>query len=428
MSTEVVIPFFPREHQARILREMARFNVLVCHRRFGKTVLAINLLVREAATSPLLNPRCAYLAPLYRQAKAVAWDYLRRFAGPVPGVRFFENELRADFPNGGRVQLFGSDNPDALRGIYLDGVVLDEPAQMRGRLWGEVVRPALADREGWAVFIGTPQGHNSFYQLHQQAATLPGWYSATFRASETGILPEDELAAARLTMTEEAYDQEFECSFEAAVRGAFYGKELAEAEASGRVCDVPIDPALPVNTAWDLGMADSTVIWFFQVSPGGQIRLVDYYETEGEALRHYADVLEAREYRYGVHLAPHDIAVRELGTGKSRLEVARGLGLNFEIAPNLPLLDGINAAKMALPVCWFDRGRTARGLEALKLYRAAQDSLGLLLSRPLHDWTSHAADAFRMLAVGRDSATMVVGAGKTEAAYQADYDRYAPPV
>lgn len=383
---------------------MKRFSVLVCHRRFGKTVLSINRLIREARETDRGDWRGAYVAPLYKQAKAVVWDYLKYFCGKgleSCDVKFNETELRADFENGARIRLFGANNPDSLRGLYLDAVVFDEVAQMPYRVWSEVVRPALSDRRGWAMFIGTPQGKNALHQLWQQARREPDWYATMYRASETGILDPDELEAARREMSPEEYEQEFECSFSAAIRGAYYGGLVADAEREERIGPVPHEPELPVHTAWDLGMSDSTAIWFVQVGPGGEHRVIDFYEAHGEGLEHYIRVLDAKPYKYGRHIAPHDIRVRELGTGKSRLEVSRSLGVRFDICPNIPVQDGINAVRRLIPKCRFDLGRCEAGVEALRHYRREfNDRAGDFMARPVHDWTSHAADALRYFAVG----------------------------
>lgn len=413
--SEVVLPYRPHRWQKQVHGRLQRFSVLVCHRRFGKTVLCVNQLIREALSTKRQDWRGAYIAPLFKQARAVAWDYLRQYAGPVPGIRFRETDRSAEFPNGARISLYGADNPDALRGIYLDSVVLDEVAQMPGRLWGEIIRPALADRQGRAVFIGTPQGRNQFLERWEYARRDPEWCAIMFKASETGLLPEGELEAARREMSAEQYAQEFECSFTAGVRGAYYARLIEEAETGDRILGVPYEPLLPVDTAWDLGMGDSTAIWFSQTSPGGEVRLIDYYEASGEGLAHYAKVLEARGYVYGRHVAPHDIRVRELGTGRSRLEIAGGLGIRFDIAPALAVEDGIEAVRALLPKCFFDSDRCAAGLDALRNYRRTGEG-----GPPSHDWTSHAADAFRYLAVTRRKS---VGNSRPKAA-ESRYDMF----
>ena len=301
--------------------------------------------------------------------------------------------------NEAEIRLFGADNPDALRGLYFDGVVCDEPADIRPSVWGEILRPALADRKGWAVFVGTPKGHNQFYQIHEQAETDPDWYSLLLKASDSGILPAEEIADMCKVMTEDQAQQELECSFSAAIHGAIYAKELAAARKDGRIGRVPYDPALPVSTAWDLGVGDSTAIWFIQLL-GMEARLIDYYEASGEGLPHYAKVLQDRGYIYGRHIGPHDIAVRELGSGRSRIEVAKSLGIKFEIAPNVPLEDGIHATRLWLARCWIDETKCKVGLESLQHYRwARNERLGELKSTPVHDFASHGSDALRYAAL-----------------------------
>lgn len=396
--------YVPHRWQAEIESRLKRFSVLVCHRRFGKTVLSVNRLIAAALATERPDWRGAYIAPTYKQAKTVVWDYLKRYLGPdsgVEGARFSETELRADLPGGARIRLLGANDPDSLRGVYLDGAVFDEVAQMPLRVWSEVIRPALADRRGWALFIGTPQGRNVFWDLWRRAQRDPDWYGAMYRAGDTGLLDPDELAAARREMSAEEYEQEFECSFSAAVRGAYFGGLVAELERGGAVAAVPHEPELPVHTAWDLGMSDSTAIWFFQAAPGGEFRIIDYYENCGAGLDHYAGVLDGKGWTYGRHIAPHDIRVRELGTGKSRLEMAVSLGIRFDVCPNIPLADGINAVRAILPRCRFDAERCAQGLEALRHYRREySERMNTFRPLPLHDWTSHATDAFRYLAVG----------------------------
>ena len=221
------------------------------------------------------------------------------------------------------------------------------------------------------------------------------------KASDTSILDQEELDEARRTMGDDRYEQEFECSFEAAIQGAFYAKEMKEATEHGRITRVPYDRAASVITAWDLGIGDSTAIWFAQFV-GQEIRIIDYYENSGVGLDHYAKVLLDKEYHYEQHILPHDVQVKELGTGKSRLETLDALGIrNIQIAPKLAVEDGIQAARTMIPKCWFDADNCTRGIEALRQYRRDFDEkLKTWRGRPLHDWTSHGADAFRYLAVG----------------------------
>src|SRR6185436_3561935 len=401
-TSTIIIPYRPRPFQKALHAQLDshRFGVTVAHRRFGKTVLAINQLIKSAVTLQKERPRLAYIAPTYAQGKAIAFDYIQHYSRPIPGVTFNQSELRADYPNGGQLRIYGADSPDSLRGIYLDGCVLDEFGLMPPRIFSEVVRPALSDRGGWAFFIGTPAGKNQFYDIVQHAKAQPDWFFAEYKASETGIIEPSELASARKDMTADEYAQEYECSFEASVKAAIYASELSAARLQGRVVSVPVDPILPVDTDWDLGVGDSTAIWFSQSTRGGEIRIVDYYEASGEGLPFYRQVLTEKGYTYGTHWAPHDIEVRELGSGRTRLETAASLGIKFQIAPNVPIEDGIHAARMLLPRCWFDATRCEKGLEALQHYRRDYNTrLNEFKAVPVHDWASHGADAFRYLAV-----------------------------
>lgn len=394
------------QRELRKLCEKNRFNVLVIHRRAGKTVFAVNKLIRDVLSCDKPNARAHYFAPTYRQAKSIAWDYLKEFTAHIcdsegrPLVKYNKTELSATFPWGQRIQLVGSDNPDAFRGQYSDSVVMDEVAMMPVRLWSEVVRPAIADREGCALFIGTPAGRNSFYDLYDQAGRLDDWGRCLLTVDDTGIIPAKELASLKASMEDYEYSQEMACSFNAAVRGAYFGKVLAEARQEGRITNVPYDPALPVKTCWDLGMADATAVWFIQSSPGGQIRCIDYEEYHGAGLPEIIKALRAKPYQYDLHIAPHDIRVHELGTGTSRFEVAAQNGIRFHICRNMPLMDGIDATRNMLCKTWIDETKCRSGLNHLELYRCNfNEKTGVPSIRPLHDHTSHAADALRMFAV-----------------------------
>lgn len=402
---EVVIPYKPRAQAVPFHERTERFACLVAHRRFGKTVASLNDLIRDALTINRPNVRVAYIAPYYRQAKAIAWDYLKEFTAPIPGIEVNASELRIDFPNGARIRLFGADNYDAMRGLYFDSVVLDEPADFPASAWPTVIRPALADRKGRATFIGTPKGKNDFWEIYNYAQSAPDWFCAMYKASETDILDADELIEAKRTMGEDRYEQEFECSFEAAIQGAFYALEMKEAMDEGRICAVPYDKSLGVVTAWDLGIGDSTAIWFAQYA-GREIRIIDYYESSGVGLDHYAKVLADKGYHYTRHVLPHDARVKELGSGKSRIETLANLGISdVAIAPSLAVEDGIQAVRSMIGRTWFDADKCERGIEALRQYRREfDDKLKTWRGRPLHDWTSHGADAMRYLAIGYSEA------------------------
>jgi phage terminase large subunit len=364
-------------------------------------VAFINEAIKGALTCTLPNPRFGYVAPLLGQAKSVAWDYVKHYCAPIPGVAFNEAELRADLPNGGRVRLFGADNYDALRGMYFDGVILDEFGDMDPRAWTEVIRPQLSDRNGWAAFAGTPRGKNTFYDLRNRAkAGEGGWALWELRASETKILSASELSDARNSMDEAAYLREYECSFDAAIEGAYYAREMQAVEADKRICRIPIDPTVKVETGWDIGIDDATAIWFFQ-DIGFERRFIDYLEISGEGLPEIAKRLDAKGYRYGRHILPHDADARSNQTGISYRQLLEDQGFrDIEIVPRTDDLNAsINETRLMLPKCLFDENRCARGIEALKQYRREFDGKRQTYrERPYHDWTSHGADAIRAIA------------------------------
>lgn len=398
-SLELVSPYEVREQFLALHNRKTRWFIGVAHRRAGKTVSAINELIMGATKCQLPNPRFAYVAPQLNQAKDIAWTYLKEYTAFL-SPKINESELWVELPGGARIRIYGADNPDRLRGIYLDGVVPDEFGDMDPTVWTQVLRPALSDRKGWAAFIGTPKGKNTFHRLWTEAEGDPDWTRLMLKASETGLLDAKELADARKMMSDDEFAQEYECSFEAAVRGAYYAKEMNAAEQDGRISAVPHDPRLLTHTAWDLGVADSTCIWFFQ-TVGRETRVIDVLKGEGVGLDWYARELQSRGYLYGKHYLPHDVQVRELGTGKSRKEVLAGLGIEATVCPNIPVADGIQASRMLLPTCWFDKDKCKDGIEAMRMYRRDYDDKRQEFRvSPLHDWTSHYADAFRYFAVG----------------------------
>jgi phage terminase large subunit len=399
-SREIVLDYAPRRAFMPYHTRSKRWAVIVAHRRCGKTVACINELIKAAITQDREDGRYAYIAPLYNQAKDVAWQYLKKYAAPLLASPPNESELRVDLVNGSRIRLYGADNPDRLRGIYLDGVVLDEYADMSPSIWGEVIRPLLADRKGWATFIGTPKGRNSFYDMYMRATKADSnWFSLSLKASETGLLDAAELTEAAQDMTPEQYAQEFECSFDAAIIGAYYGKEIANAEREGRITAVKWEPEIPVHTAWDLGIGDSTAIWWWQMV-GHEIHIIDHHEATGQGLDYYAKVIHSKPYVRGKDFVPHDAKVRELGTGRTRIETMFSMGLKPIIAPEVSLMDGINAARITMAKCYFDQVNTFRGVEALRQYRADfDDKKNVFKDTPRHDWTSHSADAFRYMAL-----------------------------
>lgn len=381
-----------------------RWAVLVCHRRAGKTVASINDLIRRALAEGKPDARYAYIAPYMSQAKTIAFDYLLKYAEPAM-VKANQAELWVELVNGSKIRLFGADNPDNLRGLYLDGVVLDEYADMKPRIWGEIVRPLLADRQGWATFIGTPKGHNGFWEIYNEAQKSDRWYTKTLRADQSGLLPESELIDAQASMSSNQYEQEFLCSFEAAILGAYYGQEMRRLTDLDRITTVDYDPMFPCHTAWDLGFNDSTSIWWFQVVYG-EIRVLDHHSSNGQAIPFYTGLLKQKEeefgYKYGYHYLPHDARAKTLASGgKSIIEqISTKIDLkHLKIVPNLSLQDGIQATRLALTRAWFDN-RCEEGIECLRQYqREWDDDKKVFRDRPKHDWTSHSADAFRYLSI-----------------------------
>lgn len=406
--TIITIPYAPRWYQKPIHEASERFQVLVAHRRAGKTVGLVNHCIRGACTHGHHRPQFAYVAPTYKMAKRIAWDYVKQFSAPIPGVTFNASELRATYPNGGRLLLLGADRIHDLRGLYLMGAVLDEYALMDPRLFTEVILPALMDYSGWAILAGTPLGANQLKRAYVAARDgQADWKAHMLKASDTRAIPEGDLAIARANMSPEEYAQEFECSFDAVIKGAIYGREVAAAESTGRVIDVPYDPALGVTVAVDLGMRDAFACWFLQEHfAGGQIRAIDYREYTGKGLPQVKREIDALGYAITRWIAPHDIEVRELGTGRSRIEVARELGMDFDKSAQMALVDGIEATRSVLPLMVFDRKRCGEfAIDALRQYRYLFDEQRQVFAKePEHDWTSHCADALRTYATARSAA------------------------
>jgi len=382
-------------------------------------------MIHRALINDKRNPQYAYIAPTYGQAKRVAWEYVKEAVRDIPGVEINESELRVDIPRPHkrdkiRILLLSAEKPGSVKGIYLDGVLIDEYAECDPTIWTEAVRPALSDRMGWATFIGTPKGRNHFYDILQVAKRNPEtWFYCIYKASETKIVADSELQAARTSMSDEEYNQEFECDFSAALVGAYYGKAMNEAENKGRVKEVPWDPALPVDTFWDLGIGDSTAIWFLQ-QIGQEYHWIDYIEESGISLPEYWKLMkedERNRYYYRDLILPHDGAARELQTGKSRQQSLRQLtGINPIVLPRHAVEDRINASRMLIAKSWFDAVGCEKGIDALKNYERRWNAKEKRFeAKPRHNWASHGSDAFGLAAMGN----------KREPDRQKDYPRVA---
>ena len=411
---EITIPynFTPRPYQVPLYNCLAdgyRRAVAIWHRRSGKDKTLINLLTKEAFKR---KGTYFYLLPTYAQGRRIIWDGMDRqgfkFLDHIPKeVRDNTNstEMKITLRNGSIIQVIGSDSYNAIMGTNPLGCVLSEFALQDPRGWN-YIRPILRENKGWAVFNSTPRGHNHLYDLHNMAKGNPDWFSQVLTVTDTGVLTEADVIDERKSgMDEDLVQQEFYCSFDAALPGAFFAKEMSQAREQGRICGIPIVPGIPVDTHWDLGMDDATSIWFSQTI-GREIHLIDYEEHSGEGLAFYADLLrdkkEKMSWSYGVHKGPHDIEVRELGTGKSRLEIAREMGLKFEVVPRpYRKEDSIAAARNILASCWFDKDRCEVGIQGLISYRKDYDEKNKVFKlKPVHDWASHPSDAFQTLALG----------------------------
>lgn len=437
MARLVTIPYAPREAFRGFHNRHQRWAVLVCHRRAGKTVAAVNDLIRAAITCRSQNPLFAYVAPFRSQAKDVAWNPMKYHAKPVT-ADVNESELRIDLVNGATIRLFGADNADAMRGLGFDGIFMDEYGDFRPSVWGAVIRPALSDKQGWAVFAGTPKGKNQFWEVYDDAVSKPDeWFSLKLPASTSGILPESELLALKRQTTPDQYLQEYEVSFEAAILGAFYGTEMREAADQGRIRKVPYDPELSTYTAWDIGHTDDTSIWWFQVVRN-EVHVIDFYSISGSGVEDVGNLVKTRQIadkdgnlvvpHYATHFLPHDArAATFASNGKTTIEQLAGiLGLaSLAIVPRLAVQDGIQAARMTLPHCWFDETNCKEGIEALRQYeREFDEDKKVFRAAPKHNWASNPADAFRYLATSwreqtpqapapRADVPLIVGPGNT---------------
>lgn len=424
---EIPYHFTPRDYQKPFLREVekavtgksnVRNFLQVWHRRAGKDKVDI----ADVVPSRLIEDPCLvkFVYPTLVMGRENLWDGMGsdgfRYTDHIPDtIRGGEpNQATMKIPifNGSLFQISGSDRPDKLRGGNPKMLVFSEWAEQDPYAW-DVVEPILRENDGIAIFNTTPKGDNHARALFDYAKNNPNWYVELLTAEDTGIWTPQELENIRADIIlrfsangrseSEAvayFDQEYMCSFKSPVIGSYYGAAISKAEKEGRVTSVPYVQSIPVDTWWDLGIDDSMTIWFAQYV-GQEIHLIDYYENSGEGLGHYAQILQERGYIYGRHFGPHDIKVRELGTGKSRLEVAHALGIRFEAGPQLDIDEGINAARMMFSQCWFDAKKCFRGINAIKNYRKEWDEKNKVFrTMPKHDWASHGADAFRTGAVG----------------------------
>lgn len=403
-------PFVPFHNRDK------RFGLMVCHRRAGKTVACVNELIVRALHTKKKRAKFAYIGPFRAQAKETAWEYLKEGTKGLMKGPPRESELRIRLPNDATITIYGADNPNSLRGLYFDGVILDEFGDCRPTLWGEVLLPALLDRNGWAVFIGTPKGKNHFYHMYKRAVAENDWYNFVLKASESGLLNADQLRQARAEMTEDQWEQEMECSFEAAIPGTYYSKVIGDLENTPAIDRYEYDPDKPVYAAADLGFSDSTAWWFWQMDDIGPI-LIDYEEDSGQPLSFYFDMLKNKEYKYDKIYLPHDAKAANFQTGRSTIEQFLQQGFPCALVPKLKVQHGIDAARYMMPRVRFDAVNCYNGLEALRAYRRKWNEKTQQYSdSPLHDWASNGSDAFRYFAlVTKDDEPLLLEEEKSSA-------------
>lgn len=397
----IKISYRPRRYFMPFHIRRCRWAILVAHRRAGKTVAAVNDLIDRASRNPLPNPRYAYIAPLLKQARDIAWMYLKEAAAPF-NPKISESGLYVELsalPNSPRITLYGADNPDSFRGIYLDGAVLDEFGNMVESTWTEVLLPALIDRRGWAVFMGTPNGPNHFRDMFYERRNDADWYVAHLPHTQTGVIPEDMILEMKKIMEPEQFAQEMLCSFEASIRGAIYAREVETMEQQLRIGEFTSDRFTPVDVVMDLGFRDLSTMGFVQQRPDGLL-MEHCHGDNMKPIKHYIKYIKEywgdNKMRPGQIWLPHDARARSLQTGKSIIEHFRDAKLRPKIVPQLDLLDGIAASRKIFGYWYLNKPKCEKLVLALKTYhRKYDETLKVYSNEPVHDWSSHYADMWR---------------------------------
>lgn len=416
-EVDIKIPYKwqPRDYQKPLwdaLNSGFQRAIYVWHRRAGKDLFGLNWLISEAIFG---TPGTYWhIFPSFKQGKRAIWQesdlngrkYLDYFPKELIVGKPNDQEMKIKLWNGSIYQIVGSDDVDSLRGSGVKGVILSEFAEQRPNVW-ETIEPMIMASRGWALFNFTPKGRNHAFDLYNMAEKNPKWYCQTLTVDDTKeqVFTKEQIEQTKQQFldsgkTLDLFNQEYYCSFNNAIEGAYYSEQLAKAREEGRIAKVPHDSRLEVDTWWDLGVNDSTAIWFSQ-QVGNEIRWIDFYQDNGKGLADYIKLVKEKPYIYNTHNAPHDIEVREFTSGKSRLEIAQSLGLTFERVPNIPVQDGIDAVRMIFSRCVFDEEKCKDGLNSLSHYRKEFDEKRVVFKdKPYHDWASDAADAFRYGAVG----------------------------
>ncbi len=395
------LKYVPRKQFVEFHNRSQRWAVLCTHRRAGKTVSLVNDLIFGALECNLHRPQLAYVGPTYRQAKRVAWPYLKEYAAPYLAEKPAESELSITLHGGRKIFCLGADNPDSLRGMYLDGGVGDEYAMFKPSVFSQIIRPALSDRNGWWVFTSTPRGKNLFWEEFQRAKNNPEeYFLLNLPADVSGIIPAAELEALRQDMDPEEFAQEYLCSFDAALKGAIYASEVNDMFLDGRVRQNLYDPSLPTYAVFDLGFTDSTVIVFWQEGPDNTIRVVRVVASTGQSIDYYIDALNEMDIAPEDVWLPHDARAKNLQTGRSMVEQFLKTGLRPRIVPSHKVRDRIAATRQLFPRVYIDDEACGDLLEALKGYRRQwSDAYLRFEDTPLHDWCSDYADSFGYMAV-----------------------------
>ena len=418
---ETLRAWSPRSYQIPLWRYLEQGGTRACviwHRRSGKDDVALNW---TAVASHMRVGEYWHMLPEAAQGRKVVWDAVNPHTGRKRVDQAFPLELREktreqdmviQFKNGSLWRVVGSDNYNSLMGATPVGVVFSEWALADPQSWA-FLRPILMENGGWAMFITTPRGPNHAKTTFELSKAEPGWFGQKLTVEDTGVFTKEQLATELRELQHDygneegvaLFEQEYRCSFESPLIGSYYGSYLTKMATSGRIGAVPVDRAVLVHTAWDLGISDSTAIWFIQCV-GKERRLVDYIESSGIGLDEYARMLAEKQkehgWVYGQHWFPHDIEHRELGNkGLSRSDTLMGLGIKAKVVPVSNVLDGINAVRRLLDASWIDEKRCERGLNALRNYsRAWNEKTKMFSDAPKHDWSSHGADALRTFAAG----------------------------
>jgi hypothetical protein len=420
--------FQPRDYQLPLFDAIEnkdyRKVVAILPRRAGKDVCAFNIVLRYAIRNICV---CYYIFPTYSQGRKVIFDSITsdgtRILDYIPKqliASINSQEMKIRLANGSLIQVVGSDNYDTLMGTNPKFVVFSEYALQDPRAY-QFIRPILAANGGYALFLSTPRGKNHLYSLYEVARNSEQWFAYKLTLDDTRHIPYEEIEQDRRDglISEDLILQEYYTSFDMGVEGAYYSKYLDRMRVNHQIGVVPWEPGFAVHTAWDLGIRDSTCIAFYQVIGGSQVRIIDCYEKNKEGLEHYVNVVNSKPYTYGKHIAPFDIAVRELGTGMTRLEKARQLGIKFTVAPNIGIEDGIESVRSALGKIWIDEERCKPLIKALENYRQEYDSKRQVYkSQPLHDINSHFADCMRYLCVSLPKIRDGLSAEELEQRYQ----------